>query len=69
MKIGKYTYGDKNIKIYSWGEPAKLEIGSFCSIAQDIKVFLGGNHNSDWVTTYPFGHIHQDVLQSLHYWY
>jgi len=65
MKIGKYTYGDKNIKIYSWGEPAKLEIGSFCSIAQDIKVFLGGNHNSDWVTTYPFGHINKDTFNKF----
>ena len=32
----------------------ELRIGSFCSIADEIQVFLGGNHRLDWVTTYPF---------------
>jgi acetyltransferase-like isoleucine patch superfamily enzyme len=26
---------------------------------------LGGNHNSDWVTTYPFGHIHQNIFNTF----
>jgi acetyltransferase-like isoleucine patch superfamily enzyme len=38
---------------------ANLVIGSFCSIGQRIKVYLGGNHNTGWCTTYPFGHINQ----------
>jgi len=54
---GKYTYGIEKIKIYHWGEGSKINIGSFCSIAQDTKIFLGGNHRTDWVTTYPFGHL------------
>ncbi len=37
-----------------WGEPAELTIGSFCSIADRVSVFLGGNHRTDWVSTYPF---------------
>jgi len=65
MKIGKYTYGDKNIKTYSWGEGSELKIGAFCSIAEDIKVFLGGNHNSNWITTYPFGHINKDTFNKF----
>jgi len=32
-------------------------VGSFNSIASDQSVFLGGNHRTDWLTTYPFGHI------------
>ena len=32
----------------------KLKIGSFCSIAGGVQIFLGGNHRTDWVTTYPF---------------
>ncbi len=57
MIVGKYTYGKPNI--YSWGEGAKLVIGNFCSISNNCNVYLGGNHRTDWVTTYPFGHIHQ----------
>lgn len=52
--IGKYTYGKPNV--YSWGEDAKIIIGNFCSIAK-CDIYLGGNHRTDWVTTYPFGHI------------
>lgn len=51
---GKHTYidGDK-IEINSWGI-GKLTIGSFCSIAKGLTVFLAGNHRIDWITTYPF---------------
>ena len=56
MSYGKYTYG--TVHIHSWGEGATLTVGNFCSIADNIHVYLGGNHRTDWVTTYPFGHIH-----------
>lgn len=51
-EIGDYTYG--NPKILHWGESAKLRVGKFCSIADEVKIFLGGNHRADWITTYPF---------------
>lgn len=53
---GRHTYGYENIRAFSWGEGTKLRVGKFCSIAENIKVYLGGNHRTDWVTTYPFGH-------------
>lgn len=28
-----------------------------------MQLFLGGNHRTDWVTTYPFGHIHQEAFK------
>ena len=62
IKAGKYTYGVNNINIRSWGEDLDIEIGAFCSIAGNVSIFLGGNHNTDWVTTYPFGHIHTDIF-------
>ncbi len=34
---------------------AKLSIGRYCSIADDVNIMLGGNHRLDFVTTYPFG--------------
>lgn len=60
MSVGRYTYGMPDIH---WSNPnAKLIIGSFCSIAAGVKVYLGGNHRTDWITTYPFGHIHQGIF-------
>jgi acetyltransferase-like isoleucine patch superfamily enzyme/2-polyprenyl-3-methyl-5-hydroxy-6-metoxy-1,4-benzoquinol methylase len=54
LKAGRHTYGHDQIDVRSWGEPAELTIGSFCSIADRVTVYLGGNHRTDWVTTYPF---------------
>jgi chloramphenicol O-acetyltransferase type B len=54
VKVGRHTYGHEQIAIRSWDESTELRIGSFCSIADRVTVFLGGNHRSDWVTTYPF---------------
>jgi len=50
--IGKWSYG--KLKIVSHMEGASLKIGSFCSFSTEIKIFLGGEHRIDWVTTYPF---------------
>ncbi len=60
MSVGKYTYGNP---IICWPDKnAKLIIGNFCSIAGNVKIYLGGNHRTDWITTYPFGHIYQNVF-------
>ena len=56
--IGDYTYGKP--EILEWGEGKKLYIGKFCSIAAGVKIFLGGNHRTDWITTYPFNIINED---------
>lgn len=50
--IGDYTYG--NIIILEWGEGADLRIGKYCSIADGTIIMLGGEHRTDWITTYPF---------------
>jgi acetyltransferase-like isoleucine patch superfamily enzyme len=62
MKVGKYTYGHNEINVMSWSSDSELIIGSFCSIADKVKIFLGGNHRSDWITTFPFTHIHENVF-------
>ncbi len=62
MQVGEFTYGHDSIQVMSWGEETQLIIGKYCSIAQNVRVFLGGNHNSEWVSTYPFGHINQEIL-------
>jgi len=60
VRVGRHTYGFNNIDIRSWGEGSHLCIGSFCSIAVNCTIFLGGNHRYDWITTFPFGHIALD---------
>jgi len=56
---GVYTYGTQNIILKTFGESAILKIGKFCSIARNVTVYLGGDHRTDWITTFPFGHIHE----------
>jgi virginiamycin A acetyltransferase len=49
--IGEHSYGAPKIR-FAGG--ARLEIGRFCSFADQIEIFLGGNHRLDFITTYPF---------------
>jgi virginiamycin A acetyltransferase len=51
-EIGEWSYGGLHVR--SWGEGATFKLGKFCSIADNVNVFLGGEHRVDWVTTYPF---------------
>jgi acetyltransferase-like isoleucine patch superfamily enzyme len=51
-EIGRGTYGD--LKIRTWQNSSGFSIGAYCSIAQDVQVFLGGEHRIDWITTFPF---------------
>ena len=60
--VGKYTYGYPIVK--KWNTSSKLFIGNFCSIASST-VYLDGNHNTRRVTTYPFGHKHSEVFNSV----
>ena len=55
ITFGDYTYGNPNV--IQWDEKTKLNVGKFCSIANDVKIYLGGNHHSEWATTYPFNNI------------
>jgi len=58
VTVGRHTFGHQRIEIL-YGESfggSNLSIGSFCSIGDGVTVFLGGNHNTRWGTTFPFGH-------------
>lgn len=55
-------YPDYTIGLGSYGMPivfdgnhdSTLKIGAFCSISDNVRIFLGGIHRSDWVSNYPF---------------
>jgi len=50
--IGEHTYGRPTI--CSFDDGTRLKIGKFCSISDKVTLILGGNHRTDWITTYPF---------------
>lgn len=51
--IGKKTYGE--IHITDWSPlDTKLKIGSYCSVAPNVQFLLGGEHQINSISTYPF---------------
>lgn len=51
--IGKKTYGRIDVTDSS-PDDTKLRIGSYCSIAPNVKFLLGGEHQLSSISTYPF---------------
>ncbi len=60
--VGKFTFGVGNIELAHHKGAPRLSIGRYCSIAGNVRIFTGAYHRSDWMTTYPFGHIHEDTF-------
>lgn len=54
IHIGDQTYGLPEV-FFSSGEN-ELHIGKFCSIAEGVRIMMGGMHHGEWVSTYPFYH-------------
>lgn len=65
IEVGDYTYYDDpagaqrfeehNVLYHFEFEGDRLIIGKFCSIAAETRFIMnGGNHPTDWLTTYPF---------------
>jgi acetyltransferase-like isoleucine patch superfamily enzyme len=52
IAIGAWTYGRPKVRFPESG--ARLTIGRYGSIADGVEILLGGNHRTDWATTYPF---------------
>jgi acetyltransferase-like isoleucine patch superfamily enzyme len=61
-EIGEWTYGSPDCRYQSFGN-AKLKIGKFCSIAPDVRIFLGGEHATTTVSTYPFNYMFNDGVK------
>jgi acetyltransferase-like isoleucine patch superfamily enzyme len=61
-EYGKYTYGTDRIYIWTTdGCPDKFITGKFCSLGHDIRCIMG-NHDTSWVTTFPFGHEYKEIF-------
>lgn len=53
LVIGRHSFFLPNVIVHE-GEHHKVVIGSFCSIYEDVRIFVGGNHRPDWISTYAF---------------
>lgn len=50
--VGVGTYGIP--EVLEFGDDTVLKVGSYTSIADGVRILLGGEHRTDWLTTYPF---------------
>lgn len=53
VSVEKKSYGNLYVIDFSPSD-TKLKIGAYCSIAGGVKFLLGGEHNTNTVSTYPF---------------
>lgn len=52
FEFGPCTYGMPDVRY--WDKVSMLRVGAYCSISKNVQMFLGGNHRTDWISTYPF---------------
>lgn len=53
VRVGRKSYGAISVIDFSPADE-KLIIGNYCSIAPGVQFLLGGEHNLNTVSTYPF---------------
>lgn len=52
IQVDEFSYC--NAEISTFGDGTRLTIGKFCSIAKGTSIIVGGEHRTDWCSTYPF---------------
>lgn len=60
ITVGDHTYGAENMSVFFQDE-ANLIIGKYCSIGPKLTVYLGGEHRTEWISTYPFSEFHPEI--------
>lgn len=64
LTVGRYSYGAP--KVITFPSGGHLTVGSFCSIADDVTVLLGGDHGSTCATTYPLNALWEEDHLPMH---
>ena len=59
ISVGDFTYGQP--VVYQWDTKTRLTIGKFCSIGGNVQILMGGEHHTEWMTTYPFNVLMADA--------
>lgn len=67
ITIGRATYGAPKLHWSKGDFQHRLDIGSFCSIAEAVGIFVGyhGRHTVDYVSTYPLGLVYGSTPQKV----
>lgn len=60
VKVGRGTYGVEMKNCYLFRDDDAINIGNYCSIAQNVVFLASGEHYIDRVSTYPF---HAQILK------
>lgn len=65
VRVGSHSYFNGGVRVHRYHETidGHVTVGRYCSIADDVEFFLGGNHHPEWVSTYPH-HAHPDEISS-----
>jgi len=54
ISLGEHSYISKGAEYIYYQSGSKVITGKYCAFARGIKFYLGGNHRTDWVSTFPF---------------
>jgi len=52
LEVGESTIAN-GVSIYCWDSRVRVAIGNYCSLADEVMIVAGGEHDMDWVTTFP----------------
>jgi acetyltransferase-like isoleucine patch superfamily enzyme len=52
LEMGRHSYGLPVLRVYE-GDTARVRVGAFTSIAEEVEFFPGGNHRPGRITTFP----------------
>lgn len=64
IKVGRRSYG--GLIFWTFGKmDERLTIGSFVSIADDVKFLLGGNHPTEGFSTFPFKAKYFNTMEAI----
>lgn len=63
VRVGAFCYGFEDTTILSYDDSIEVSFGRYCSIASGLKIFTGGNHRPDWISTFPFGHLFSNYIK------
>jgi acetyltransferase-like isoleucine patch superfamily enzyme len=53
INIGEGTYCN-GVTVYCWDSRVNISLGKWCSIADKITIIAGGEHEKEWVSSFPF---------------
>ena len=59
ITYGRLSYANRapHVIVHPGDPEAKIQVGNYTSIAADVEFIVGGNHRTDWVSSFPFRHI------------